>query len=128
MITGGTSRLAKAHPDLRRVVEVVAQTWDLVVLEVARTPERQAELFKAGKTKTVKSKHLVQADGFAHAVDLAPMPVDWNDRARWSYFGGYCLATAEALGIPLIWGGDWNNNTQVTDQTFNDLDHLELGG
>lgn len=126
MITGGQSRLAKAHPDLRRLVETVAQTWDLVILETARTPERQAELVAQGKSKTLQSKHLVHGDGWAHAVDLAPMPVDWNDMARWYYFGGFCVATAIRLGLPVLWGGDWNRNTQVKDQTFNDLDHLEL--
>jgi len=126
MILGGNARLMKAHPDLRRLIEKVAETWDLVVLEVARTPERQAELFAQGKSKTLQSKHLIQADGFAHAVDLAPMPVDWNDLSRWSYFGGFCVATAIRLGLPVLWGGDWNRNTQVKDQTFNDLDHLEL--
>lgn len=126
MILGGNARLTKAHPDLRRLVEKVAEVWDIVVLEVARTPERQAELVAQGKSKTLQSKHLVQADGFAHAVDLAPMPVDWNDSARWCYFGGYCVATAIRLGIPALWGGDWNRNTRVLDQTFNDRDHLEL--
>jgi len=126
MILGGNARLTKAHPDLRRLVEKVAETWELVVLEVARTPERQAELVAQGKSKTLQSKHLIQADGFAHAIDLAPLPVDWNDRARWYYFGGFCVATAIRLGLPVLWGGDWNRNTQVTDQTFNDLDHLEL--
>lgn len=125
MITGGESRLAQAHPDLQRLVRVVAETWDLVILETARTPERQAELVRTGKSKTLHSKHLVQNDGFAHAVDLAPMPVDWNDTRRWYLFGGFCLGTAQRLGLPIIWGGDWSNDTQVKDQTFNDLDHLE---
>lgn len=126
MILGGASRLVQAHPDLQRVIQVVAETWDLVVLETARTPERQAEMVRTGKSKTLQSQHLVQADGFAHAVDLAPMPIDWNDTRRWYYFGGVCLATAKHLRVPLIWGGDWNNNTQVGDQTFLDLDHIEL--
>lgn len=126
MILGGNSKLDKLHPDLRRVVETVAQTWDLTILETARTPERQAEMVATGKSKTLQSKHLIQYDGFAHAVDLAPMPIDWNDTKRWYYFGGFCRATAVRLGLPVVWGGDWNSNTQVTDQTFNDLDHLEI--
>ena len=127
MIIGGVDRLQTVHPNLARLIRTVAETWDITILETTRTPERQAELFAQGKSKTMQSKHLVQSDGYGHAVDLAPMPVDWNDLSRWSYFGGFCRGTAIRLGIAIVWGGDWNGNTQVKDQTFNDLDHLELG-
>lgn len=126
MIRSGLEHLRTLHPDLARLVRRVGETWDLVVLETDRPKERQAELLAQGKTKTLQSKHLVQEDGYAHAIDLAPMPVDWNDAARWCYFGGFCLGTAKEMGIPVIWGGDWSNDTQVKDQTFNDRDHLEV--
>lgn len=125
MILAGERHLTSLEPGLVRVVRRVAEVWDIVILETDRDPARQAMLVSTGKSKTLASKHLKQPDGFAHAIDLAPMPVDWNDLSRWSYFGGYCLATARELGVPVIWGGDWNNNTKVKDQTFNDLDHLE---
>lgn len=126
MIQGGEEKLRTLHPNLSRLVRAVAETWDVIILETSRTPDRQAELVADGKSKTMQSKHLVQADGYAHAVDLAPMPVDWNRLPRWYYFGGFCLAIAGTMGMDVIWGGDWNNNTEVTDQSFNDLDHLEL--
>ncbi len=126
MIQGGVERLQTVHPQLARLVRAVAETWDVVILETLRTPERQAELVAHGKSKTLQSKHLVQPDGYAHAVDLAPLPVDWNSLPRWYYFGGYCLALAKNMGIPAVWGGDWNGNTQVTDQQLNDCDHFEL--
>ena len=125
MIQGGESKLIKLHPPLVRVVRLVATVWDIIILETERAHERQVELVRIGASKTLESKHLIQPDGYAHAVDLTPMPVDWNDLSRWSYFGGYCLMAARSLGIPMTWGGDWNNNTRVKDQTFNDLDHLE---
>lgn len=126
MIQGGEEKLRTLHPNLSRLVRAVAQTWDVVILETSRTPERQAALVAGGQSQRVDSKHLMQPDGYAHAIDLAPLPVDWNDARRWYYFGGYCLAMAESLGVRVIWGGDWNHNTQVTDQSFNDLDHLEV--
>lgn len=41
-------------------------------------------------------------------------------------FIGYVLATAEQMGIKVISSGDWDGDTQVNDQTFNDLFHFEL--
>lgn len=126
MIHGGVEKLQTLHPDLSRLIRQVAETWDVVILETSRTPERQAELYAAGKSKTLQSKHLVQPDGYAHAVDLAPLPVDWNSLPRWYYFGGYCLALAKSMNIEAVWGGDWNGNTQTVDNHFQDLDHLEI--
>lgn len=126
MIHGGEEKLRTLHPTLSRLVRAVAEAWDVVILETSRTADRQAELVAQGKSQTLQSKHLVQPDGYAHAIDLAPMPVDWNGLPRWYYFGGYCLALAKSMGIEAVWGGDWNGNTQVVDQHFNDLDHLEL--
>lgn len=126
MIRGGEEKLRTLHPNLSRLVRAVAETWDVIVLETDRSTERQAELYAAGKTKTLQSKHLMQGDGYSHAVDLAPLPVDWNDGRRWYYFGGFCVATAASMDIAIRWGGDWNGNTQVKDQTFDDLDHLEV--
>jgi hypothetical protein len=48
-----------------------------------------------------------------------------KDLARWYYFGGYVCGVAEELGIPIRWGGDWNGNRQVDDQSFDDLPHFE---
>lgn len=126
MIQGGLEKLQTLHPDLSRVIRQVAEAWDVVILETSRTPERQAALAAAGKSQTVQSKHLIQPDGYAHAVDWAPLPIDWNDTRRWYYFGGFALGVAKEMGINVTFGGDWNRNTQVGDQTFNDLDHLEL--
>lgn len=127
VIHGGVEKLQTLHPDLSRLIRHVAETWDVVILETSRTPERQAELVAAGKSKTLQSKHLVQPDGYAHAVDWAPLPIDWNDARRWYYFGGFALGVAQQMGVQATFGGDWNRNTEVRDQAFNDLDHLELG-
>jgi hypothetical protein len=60
------------------------------------------------------------------AVDVAPYPIDWEDTKRFYHFAGFVQATAKQLNIPIIWGGDWNNNNNFKDQTFNDLVHFEL--
>lgn len=119
-------RLEGVHPDVVRVVTEVSKFWDVNVLEGTRDFERQRQLYAAKKSRTLESKHLLQSDGLSHAIDAAPDPVDWRDINRFYYFGGVMLATARALGVKLRWGGDWNGNTQIKDQKFNDLVHFEL--
>jgi peptidoglycan L-alanyl-D-glutamate endopeptidase CwlK len=98
-------RLAGVHPDLIRVVRRAAEGGAMFrVTEGLRTPERQAELMRAGKTQTLNSRHLT-----GHAVDLAPLvgtDVSWD----WKHFYPMADAIADAVraeGVPLIWGGAW---------------------
>jgi peptidoglycan L-alanyl-D-glutamate endopeptidase CwlK len=54
------------------------------------------------------------------------MPIDWSDIKRMYFYGGIVRAVAEYEKIPIRWGGDWDGDTEVLDQTFNDLGHIEL--
>jgi hypothetical protein len=62
----------------------------------------------------------------AEAVDAAPYPIDWKDRERFSYFAGVVLGIAQSQGLQLTWGGDWDRDWQLRDNTFDDLLHFEL--
>ena len=66
------------------------------------------------------------ADKPSLAVDVAAYPIAWDDRARQTLFAGYVLATAKAMGVDLRWGGDWNRDTEVRDNGFDDLVHFEI--
>ncbi len=120
------AELGTCHPDLQRVFHEVIKHWDCVVLEGARSPEQQQEYVRRGVSKTLHSKHLRQSDGWSHAVDVAPYPIDWRDIERFRAFGGFVLGVAAVLGVPLIWGGDWDGDRQFKDQSFVDLPHFEL--
>lgn len=100
------SRLVGVHPDLVRVVRRALElsTVDFSVSEGLRTRERQAELFKAGKSKTMNSRHIT-----GHAVDLYPVTkagADWV-AADFAPVVVAMKAAAKELGIPLIHGADW---------------------
>jgi len=94
------------------------------VIEGVRTAERQAELVKAGASKTTNSRHLT-----GHAVDLWPLdpatgkalPSDaaypagsraakqasdrlWADLRA---IAGVVKAVAKDRGVNIEWGGDW---------------------
>lgn len=107
-------RLYGVHPDLVLVVKRAIQitTQDFTVLEGLRTAERQQQLYSTGKSKTMNSRHLT-----GHAVDLAPWPITWD----WDYFypiADAMKAAAEAVGVPIEWGGDW--------KSFPDGPHFQL--
>jgi peptidoglycan L-alanyl-D-glutamate endopeptidase CwlK len=99
------------HPDLIGVVSRAIELTevDFVVTEGVRTPERQAKLKEAGASWTLNGRHLVGADGYGKAVDLAA----WFDgRVDYSWPLYYKLAdamkqAAKELGVAIVWGGDW---------------------
>ena len=96
---------------------------DVTIIEGVRSAKRQEELLKKGATKVKYSKHM---DG--KAVDLAPYPIDWNDRDRFHYMGGMIRGIAKQLNIPVRWGGDWDGDGEVKDNGFDDLVHVEIKG
>lgn len=123
-------RLQTCHPDLQRLFGEVIKNFDCVVLCGHRGEAEQDAAVKAGNSKTrwPNSKHNPTP---SLAADVGPyekptQPIDWQDRERLTLFAGFVLGTAQALGIRLRWGGDWDQDTQVKDNSFDDLVHFEL--
>ena len=113
--------LDTCDPLLQYLFKEVVKHFDCSIIEGKRSLKEQEELLKEGATKTLDSAHLT-----GKAVDVYPYPVDFEDRDRWHYFGGFVLGTARQFGIDVIWGGDWDNDTKTKDNTFDDLMHFEL--
>ena len=113
--------LDTCDPLLQYLFKEVVIHFDCSIIEGKRSLKEQEELLKEGATKTLDSAHLT-----GKAVDVYPYPVDFEDRDRWHYFGGFVLGTARQFGIDVIWGGDWDNDTKTKDNTFDDLMHFEL--
>ena len=83
----------------------VVKKFDCTIIEGHRSKDRQNKLFKEGKSKLKypKGKHNAIP---SKAVDVAPYPIDWNDRERFTYFAGYVLGIAYEMGLKIRWGGD----------------------
>lgn len=80
---------------------------DFTVNEGIRTLEQQRENVKKGVSKTLKSYHL---DG--RAVDLLPLPIDWNNIEAFKKVAKAMFLAADDLGITILnggtsWGWDW---------------------
>ena len=118
------------HPDLILVLNRALQTSPhmFVVTEGLRTLERQRELLRIGATKTLKSRHLKQADGYGHAFDFYAL-VDINKDGKVSFeemsntrlmipIANAIKAAAKEEKVALTYGGDWRK--------FKDYPHFEL--
>lgn len=111
------AKLGGVHPDLVRVVKraIALTPVDFRVTEGRRSVKRQAELVKAGASKTMNSRHLT-----GHAVDVVAL-LDGAVRWDWPLYDRIAKAfkaAAKAEGVPLEWGGDWPR--------FRDGPHFQL--
>ena len=118
-------RLNTCDEDLIFLFEEVVKYFDCSVLEGHRGKRLQNKYFKEGKSK-LKFPEGNHNKKPSKAVDVVPYPIDFNDRERMTYFAGFVKGMAAVLGIPIRWGGDWNSNTEVKDNNFDDLPHFEL--
>jgi len=119
------SRLNSCHSQLQKLFREVVKDFDCSILCGYRDEVDQNKAYEKGYSKVQfpNSKHNIFP---SVAVDVVPYPVDWNDLKRFYYFAGFVKGTAFKLGIKIRWGGDWNGDTIVTDQSFFDLPHHEL--
>ena len=106
------NKLDGVHPQLVAVVEgpIKLTKVDFGVTYGVRTIEAQEKLVAAGRSQTMKSKHLIQEDGFSHAVDV--VAYDGSD-VVWelNVYDDICDALKEAakeVGISIKWGAAWS--------------------
>lgn len=98
--------LRDVHPDMAKVVCRAMEISEIpfIVTEGLRTWKRQAELVKAGASRTMDSLHLT-----GDAVDVAALV---GGKVRWSWplyekIAKVMKAAGKELGFAITWGGDW---------------------
>jgi|TARA_R110002153_G_scaffold108527_1_gene248971 peptidoglycan L-alanyl-D-glutamate endopeptidase CwlK len=101
------SKLSGVDPSLIAVVEraIELTNVDFGVVFGMRTEEEQERLVAAGKSQTMKSKHLV-----GRAVDLMAY-VDGKGCWELNVYDDLCDAMADAaeeLGVAIKWGAAWS--------------------
>ena len=107
-------RLVGVHPKLVDTVKLAIQKsdTDFGVIFGVRDLATQEKLYKSGKSQTMKSKHLIQEDGYSHAVDL--MAYDsgepsW-DIVDYDNIADAMKAAALETGVKIRWGAAWQIN------------------
>ena len=105
-------RLEGVHPHMTAVVERAIQLTgvDFGVTQGVRTLDEQKANVAAGRSQTMASKHLLQDDGFSHAVDVVAYvgpDVSWE----LNVYDNICDAFKEAakeVGCSIKWGAAWS--------------------
>ena len=137
-------QLDTAEHDLQRLFSEVIKHYDNTIIQGWRPLFEQEKLWRAGLSKVKQGKHNTSP---SQAVDSAPylpnrgipwpqVPQNWankserdayiKDIAQFYSYGGFVLGVAANMGIQIRWGGDWDRDNEVMDQSFNDLVHFEL--
>lgn len=147
------NNLQGVHPNLAKVVKraIELTTQDFVVIEGVRSREQCMINYGKGRTaaqclakgipakyanpKAAKvtwlsnpfnSKHCKQKDGYGHAVDICPYPVDWSDVKKFDVIAKAMFAAAKELGVNIRWGADWDKDGKPRERGESDSPHFEI--
>jgi peptidoglycan L-alanyl-D-glutamate endopeptidase CwlK len=105
------NKLEDVHPTMVDTVKRAIQLSkvDFGVIYGVRSLAEQKKLYEAGRSQTMKSKHLVQEDGYSHAVDL--MAYDGSDPSwdivMYDDIADAMKAAAKETGARIRWGAAW---------------------
>lgn len=111
--------LATVRPDLQRVIRrawMMRGNLDFEVICGHRGEAAQIKAYKSGHSKLnwPYSKHNRKP---SWAVDVVPLPVDWENIEAFERLAAVIKQAAEIEGVEIIWGGSWR---------MRDLPHWEV--
>jgi len=130
-------QLDTCNERIRVLMLQVVETYDTSILEGHRGQELQDLYYEKGTSK------LKYPDGNhnslpSNAVDAQPYPFNPKSpkaKIKLAHWAGYVMATFDRLktempgiykGYQLRWGGDWDSDGDLDDQTFDDYYHFEI--
>ena len=128
------NRLQTATYNLQKIFNFVGKRVNTTILDGYRGKIKQNKAYDEGRSRVQwpNGKHNTNP---SKAVDALPYPIDWGEHGnstqrrkainRFYYFGGYVMGVAAVMGIKLRYGGDWDGDFDLHDQTFDDLVHFE---
>ena len=118
-------RLTTCHPNIRAVMYEAVKVIDIKIIAGRRGEEAQTAAYESGNSQVPWPESTHNTDP-SEGIDVAPYPIAWDDRERFTLMAGIILGIAWMMDIKLRWGGDWNRETEVKDNKFDDLGHFEL--
>lgn len=155
------NNLNGVHPSLVAIVEraITLTNQDFMVIEGVRSREQCMINYGKGRTPaqcTAKgipvkyanpahakvtwlknpfnSKHCKQKDGYGHAIDICPYPVDWSDTKKFDVIAQAMFEAEKQLvsegvipkGTNLRWGADWDKDGKPRERGESDSPHFEI--
>lgn len=93
--------------------------YEMTAGELLRTEEMQKIYFNTGRSKTTNSRHLVKLAADINLFkngQLLSKPIDYKP------LGDYW----ESLHPDNVWGGDWDRDDNLAEETFKDPYHFEM--
>jgi peptidoglycan L-alanyl-D-glutamate endopeptidase CwlK len=118
-------RLEGVNPQLVETVEkaIKLSSVDFGVIYGVRTLAEQQKLYDAGRSQTMRSKHLLQDDDTSHAVDL--MAYDGKtpcwELVMYDDIADAMKQAAKETGAKIRWGAAWNiDNIAEWDRPMED--------
>ena len=125
------SNLETCHPDLQTVFNYVIKYFDCKIICGERGREEQDRAFRDGFS-TVSYPHSKHNKTPSLAADVVPYPIEWENTERMLYLIGFVLGVAQmlkdygAIDNDVISGRDWDDDTILKDQRFNDFAHFQI--
>lgn len=116
-------------PRLQRVCDrVLHEVADISLIDGFRNKETQDKAFASGNSEVEwpNGKHNKWP---SLAVDFQTYPKPKRPKVLWAslgYIAGRMIQIGIEEGVALRWGGDWDRDGDVTDQSFYDLFHIEI--
>lgn len=128
---------------LQEILNEVVKYYDIKVLVGHRDEATQNEMYRLGRSKLKwpNGKHNTYP---SKAVDVTPYPVPknwgalskndtlaerdkaWKERLKFYELKALIFYIAAQKGYKIRYGGDWDNDYDYTDQSFDDLVHFEI--
>lgn len=110
--------LQSADRRLEQLFQVVAamSPIDFMILETTRSRAAQQRAYDTGHSHALPGQ---SAHDFlpSLAVDVAPLPINWNNLDAFRQLSVRVLQCASTLNIPITWGGTWH---------MRDMPHYEI--
>jgi hypothetical protein len=126
-------RSARVRASLDKRLKIVTdrllqEVADISLISGHRGKEEQNKAFRERRStlEFPQSKHNSYP---SLAVDFQPYPYPKRDVKLWAalaYVAAHAIKIGQEEGVCIRWGGDWNRNGDLTDNSFDDLFHLEI--
>lgn len=134
------AQLATCHHDLQALFNEVIKYFDCTISEGFRNEITQNKAYEQGfsKLRWPNGNHnhnpSLAVDVYPYPVDLRPKNAKESEiyKFRMCFFAGQVKAIARVLNAQglmqydLVWGCDWNDDTEIKDHDFLDFPHFEL--